>query len=31
MRNDLSNIAGASMPEIKETTHLKDLWNENEA
>src|SRR5208282_2789875 len=30
-RNDLSNIAGASMPEIKETTHLKDLWNEAEA
>jgi rhamnose utilization protein RhaD (predicted bifunctional aldolase and dehydrogenase)/NAD(P)-dependent dehydrogenase (short-subunit alcohol dehydrogenase family) len=31
MQNDLSNIAGASMPEIKETTHLKDLWNETEA
>src|ERR1700722_6433309 len=29
--NDLSNIVGASMPEIKETTHLKDLWNEVEA
>jgi rhamnose utilization protein RhaD (predicted bifunctional aldolase and dehydrogenase)/NAD(P)-dependent dehydrogenase (short-subunit alcohol dehydrogenase family) len=31
MRNDLSNIAGAFMPEIKEMTHLKDLWNEAEA
>src|ERR1700733_14778802 len=31
MRSDLSNIAGASMPEIKEATHLKDLWNETEA
>src|SRR5438477_8109063 len=31
MRNDLSNIAGVFMPEIKETTHLKDLWNESEA
>src|SRR5579863_2273968 len=31
MRNDLSNIAGVSMPEIKETTHLKDSWNEKEA
>jgi rhamnose utilization protein RhaD (predicted bifunctional aldolase and dehydrogenase)/NAD(P)-dependent dehydrogenase (short-subunit alcohol dehydrogenase family) len=31
MRNDLSNIAGAFMPEIKETSHLKDLWNEVEA
>ena len=30
-RNDLSNIAGVFMPEIKETTHLKDLWNEAEA
>jgi rhamnose utilization protein RhaD (predicted bifunctional aldolase and dehydrogenase)/NAD(P)-dependent dehydrogenase (short-subunit alcohol dehydrogenase family) len=31
MRNDLSNIVGAFMPEVKETTHLKDLWNETEA
>src|SRR5438552_11448461 len=31
MRNDLSNIAGVFMPEIKEITHLKDLWNETEA
>src|SRR5438552_4842949 len=31
MRNDLSNIAGVFMSEIKETTHLKDLWNEAEA
>jgi rhamnose utilization protein RhaD (predicted bifunctional aldolase and dehydrogenase)/NAD(P)-dependent dehydrogenase (short-subunit alcohol dehydrogenase family) len=31
MRNDLNNIAGASMPEIRATTHLKDLWNEAEA
>jgi rhamnose utilization protein RhaD (predicted bifunctional aldolase and dehydrogenase)/NAD(P)-dependent dehydrogenase (short-subunit alcohol dehydrogenase family) len=31
MRNDLSNIVGAFMPEVKETTHLKDLWNEAEA
>ena len=31
MRNDLSNIAGAFMTEIKETTHLKDLWSEVEA
>src|SRR5437899_6461582 len=30
-RNDLSNIARVSMPEIKETTHLKDLWNEAHA
>src|ERR1022692_3346346 len=30
-RNDLSNIAGVFMPEIKETAHLKDLWNEAEA
>src|SRR5437899_10731589 len=30
-RNDLSNIARVSMPEIKETTHLKDLWNEADA
>src|SRR5579859_3573169 len=30
-RSDLSNIAGAFMPEIKETTHLKDLWDEAEA
>jgi rhamnose utilization protein RhaD (predicted bifunctional aldolase and dehydrogenase)/NAD(P)-dependent dehydrogenase (short-subunit alcohol dehydrogenase family) len=29
--NDLSNIAEAFMPEIKETTHLKDLWNEADA
>src|SRR5579859_7252558 len=29
--SDLSNIAGAFMPEIKETTHLKDLWSEAEA
>src|SRR3979411_2538625 len=27
-QNDLNNIAGAFMPEIKETTYLKDLWNE---
>jgi rhamnose utilization protein RhaD (predicted bifunctional aldolase and dehydrogenase)/NAD(P)-dependent dehydrogenase (short-subunit alcohol dehydrogenase family) len=31
MRNDSNNIAGASMPEIRATTHLKDLWNEAEA
>src|SRR5271163_1302375 len=31
MRNDLSTIAGAFMPEIKQTMHLKDLWNEAEA
>ena len=31
MLSDLSNIVGAFMPEIKETTHLKDLWNEAEA
>jgi rhamnose utilization protein RhaD (predicted bifunctional aldolase and dehydrogenase)/NAD(P)-dependent dehydrogenase (short-subunit alcohol dehydrogenase family) len=31
MPNGLSNIAGASMPEIKQTTLLKDLWNEAEA
>ena len=31
MPSDLNNIAGVSMPEIKETTHLKDLWNEAEA
>jgi rhamnulose-1-phosphate aldolase/alcohol dehydrogenase len=31
MRKDLNNTAGASMPEIKETTKLKDLWNEAEA
>jgi rhamnose utilization protein RhaD (predicted bifunctional aldolase and dehydrogenase)/NAD(P)-dependent dehydrogenase (short-subunit alcohol dehydrogenase family) len=31
MRDDLSNIAGVFMPEIKETTHRKDLWNEAEA
>src|SRR5579872_2268044 len=30
-RNGLSNIAGVSMPEIRATTHLKDLWNEAEA
>src|ERR1022692_2211497 len=30
-RKDLSNIAGVSMPEIKETTHLRDLWKEGEA
>jgi rhamnose utilization protein RhaD (predicted bifunctional aldolase and dehydrogenase)/NAD(P)-dependent dehydrogenase (short-subunit alcohol dehydrogenase family) len=29
--NDLSSIAGAFMPEIKEMTHLKDLWNEAKA
>src|SRR6202161_4169561 len=31
MRNDSNNIAGASMPEIRATTHLKDLWNEADA
>src|SRR5580704_13090162 len=31
MPNGLSNIAGASMPEIKQTALLKDLWNEAEA
>src|SRR5919198_4275940 len=31
MRNDLSNIARASMPEIRETTHLRDLWSEADA
>jgi rhamnose utilization protein RhaD (predicted bifunctional aldolase and dehydrogenase)/NAD(P)-dependent dehydrogenase (short-subunit alcohol dehydrogenase family) len=31
MRNDSNNIAGAFMPEIRATTHLKDLWNEAEA
>src|SRR3979411_1563113 len=30
-RNDLSSIARVSIPEIKETTRLKDLWNEAEA
>src|SRR5580704_8599512 len=30
-QSDLSTIAGASMPEIKDTTHLKDLWSEAEA
>jgi rhamnose utilization protein RhaD (predicted bifunctional aldolase and dehydrogenase)/NAD(P)-dependent dehydrogenase (short-subunit alcohol dehydrogenase family) len=31
MRSGLSSIAGAFMPEIKETTRLKDLWNETDA
>src|SRR5882724_10199130 len=26
-RNGSNNIAGASMPEVRETVHLKDLWN----
>jgi len=31
MPNDLTNIVGALMPEIKQTSHLKDLWNDAEA
>src|SRR5215475_15109055 len=31
MQNDLSIIARVFMPEIKETTYLKDLWNETQA
>src|SRR5258708_29014769 len=30
-RKDSSNLAGVSMPEIKQTIHLKDLWNEDAA
>src|SRR5262245_43164876 len=30
-QNDLSTIARVFMPEIKETTYLKDLWNETQA
>src|ERR1700721_2647372 len=30
-RNASNNIAGVSMPEIKETVHLKDLWDDKKA